>query len=245
MQNIQPQFQLSRNQWILIFSVAVFSGMIAFLLWFQKGIDFSVLVAHNAVREIIPVVNIAQAFTSFGMTAISVVVFAYLILAQVNGKFKNAQIIALVILFSFAVAGIAGDLLKEVFNRARPMAEYGEFINVNTMPGTPSFPSGHATKSLALVVPFLFFISNKNWVNKITKYLLALIAIGVCYSRILLGKHYLSDVIAAIGVVFICLPLVVFIANKILKAVPPDQLPKACRIWAVVLLALSVLLIFM
>ena len=49
---------------------------------------------------------------------------------------------------------------------------------------------------MALALPFLLLITAKdNW-HRGVKILLAIIAFGVCYSRVLLGAHYVSDVLA-------------------------------------------------
>jgi membrane-associated phospholipid phosphatase len=70
-------------------------------------------------------------------------------------------------------------------------------------------------------------------------------ALAVCYSRILLGKHYLSDVLAAIGTATLLFPLAVAAVNAVAVRVPRSALPVAEKIWAALLLALALLFPFL
>ena len=151
--------------------------------------------------------------------------------------------IYLLVFLMFGFAGISGDILKEVFNRPRPFVEYAGEINALSNAETPAFPSGHATKSVALGLPFLLLVATKdNW-HKGVKILLAIIVFGVCYSRVLLGAHYVSDVLAGVGMALICFPLVIRLNNKILRRMTKERLNFATRVWAVILLALMIVLV--
>jgi membrane-associated phospholipid phosphatase len=96
---------------------------------------------------------------------------------------------------------------------------------------------------MALALPFLLLIAAKdNW-QKGVKILLAIIALGVCYSRVLLGAHYVSDVLAGIGMALICFPLVTLLNNKILSVMTKERLNFVIKVWAVVLLGLMIFLV--
>ncbi len=90
-----------------------------------------------------------------------------------------------------ALTWLCTTLMKLFFQRPRPEGEQKLFyldIDAN------SFPSGHAARVAGLVValgPLL-----PVW----GAFGLGLWAAGVCISRISLGLHYLSDIIAGIGV---------------------------------------------
>jgi membrane-associated phospholipid phosphatase len=118
-------------------------------------------------------------------------------------------------------------------------------INVLKLSGSPSFPSGHATKSLALVLPFLLLTPSKTVSSRLIKGLLALAALGVCYSRLFLGVHYLSDVVRALATALTALPVAVLLANKILGRMSQTQLATALRVWTAVLAALALGLPFL
>jgi undecaprenyl-diphosphatase len=169
----------------------------------------------------------------------------YLILSLKSNEIKNGRPIFLLIIFSFAIAGITGDILKEIFNRARPIIEYSNEIRFFTNPKTPSFPSGHAIKSVAFVIPFLFYAEYKGGFHSWIKGILAFIALMVCFARIFLGAHYLSDVLAGIGWAFLCLPLSVLLSNRILRRMSYKKLNIAAKVWIFIYLGLIFFLFFM
>jgi undecaprenyl-diphosphatase len=86
------------------------------------------------------------------------------------------------------IAGTLANMLKTVFDRPRPFAE-GLWPALGSVPSTGSMPSGHAATAfaaataLALLVPAV----------RPAAYALAAL-IGV--SRVYLGVHYVSDVVA-------------------------------------------------
>ena len=128
-------------------------------------------------------------------------------------------------------------------NRPRPFVEYAGEINALSKAATPAFPSGHATKSTALALPFLLLIRAKdNW-HKAVKVLLAVIVFGVCSSRVLLGAHYVSDVLAGVGMALTCFPLATLLNNKILSNMTKERLNFAVKVWAMVLLGLMIFLL--
>lgn len=67
---------------------------------------------------------------------------------------------------------------------------------------TPSFPSGHATAGMALY-GFLFWMiycHTKHPLQNKSLLLLALLILGIGVSRLYLGVHYLSDVLAGLAI---------------------------------------------
>ena len=98
----------------------------------------------------------------------------------------------------FVVVGIGASLLsrtlKAIVGRARPVLEQ----TVATLPDSPSFPSGHALGAAAVYPALLLVV----WpwlagrVRRLALTLTALVVVAVAASRVLLGVHYLSDVVA-------------------------------------------------
>ena len=215
----------------------------AFLLWGQGELDKWLLISQNGLRTYERVVGVAQVATKYGMSLIVLVYLLYLWFAFRYEKLRDAYRIYLLVFFMFGFAGIGGDILKEILDRPRPFVQYAGQINALSNAATPAFPSGHATKSIALALPFLLFITAKdNW-HRAAKILLAIMALAVCASRVLLGAHYLSDVLAGVGMALICVPLVTRLTNKILSHMTIARLNVAIKIWAVILLALMFYLV--
>ena len=149
----------------------------------------------------------------------------------------------LLIIFSYGIGGITGDVLKEVFDRPRPFVEYADQITPLSHPPTPSLPSGHATKSMALALPFVIFVTDERWWSRLMRAVVLLAAVAVAYARIAMGVHYVSDVLAGIGVAMACLPLAVCGANKIGRRMTREKLDTLVKLWAVILFVLMLYLL--
>jgi membrane-associated phospholipid phosphatase len=92
---------------------------------------------------------------------------------------------------SVLISGGIAVLLKYAFQRDRPFITYPYIQNV-TSGGSPSFPSGHATNAFALATSVS--MAYPKWYVVAPAYLWAG-AVG--YSRMDLGVHYPSDILAA------------------------------------------------
>ncbi|MGD8454999.1 MAG: phosphatase PAP2 family protein [Anaerolineales bacterium] len=234
---------LSRQTVLTIVAIAIVLWSSAFFLWMQVELDKGLLISHNGLRTNELVVGAAKVASKYGMAIIVLVYLIYLLFAFKYEKLRDVYRIYLMVFFMFGVAGIGGDILKEVFNRPRPFDEYAGEITAFSDGETPAFPSGHATKSVALALPFLLLVASKdNW-HKGLKILIAILALAVCYSRVVLGAHYVSDVLAGIGMALICFPLVALLNNKMLSRMTQERLNFAIKIWGVILLALMIFLI--
>jgi len=179
------------------------------------------------------------------MSIILLVYLIYLLFAFNYEKLRDAYRIYLLVILMFGFAGIGGDILKEIVDRPRPFVEYAGEINALSNAETPAFPSGHATKSVALALPFLLLLPAKdNW-HKVVKIFLAAMALVVCYSRVLLGAHYVSDVLAGVGMALICFPLVTLLNNKMLSMIAKKRGELPIKVWGVILFVLMIYLAVM
>jgi undecaprenyl-diphosphatase len=107
--------------------------------------------------------------------------------------YRGERGLLLLVLVTMAGAGILDGTLKLVFHRARP----DPFIGIK--PHTYSFPSGHALVSLCfygLIGGILSLRSDRRW-KRVAIWAAASLLVGLIgLSRIYLGVHWPSDVLA-------------------------------------------------
>jgi membrane-associated phospholipid phosphatase len=101
-----------------------------------------------------------------------------------------------VLLLTLAAAGglIINNALKEFFDRGRP-----EVVEAIAHVMSPSFPSGHAMNSLVIFGSVAYIIGRLEptaLLERLTWLAAALLILGIGVSRVYLGVHYPSDVIA-------------------------------------------------
>lgn len=212
----------------------------------EGDLDRWFLLAHNPLRGDPAVVSLCAALSRFGMSAICLL----LVCVAVSTSFpacREARAVPMVVLFSFAAATLASTLFKELLGRPRPMAELAGLLNASSLHGSPSFPSGHAAKSVALALPFVLIVPATSFAVRLIKLSLLLVASLVCYSRIVLGAHYLSDVLAGAGLALACVPAAIWAANEIFTRgkVTPEKLDTVVKRQVFVLLALALGLPFL
>jgi undecaprenyl-diphosphatase len=111
---------------------------------------------------------------------------------------------ALMLLLVMGIAIIVNNAIKLTFARARPEAFFG------TLPDSYSFASGHALFSacfFSVVAGLIEARLTSSWQRAIVWVLACSIMAGVGLSRIYLGVHYLTDVIAGftLAALIVCL----------------------------------------
>jgi membrane-associated phospholipid phosphatase len=230
----------AKSIWITCFALGAVSWIIGLILWGQQGIDRAVLFYFNAMRIANdPIIILSQWLSSYGMAAITVIFVAYLLVSQKIKSLDAPLTVYFYTICSYGWSGIAGDVLKEIFARPRPVVAFGSEILVLSQAVTGTFPSGHATKSIALILPFIFLADDSKNLHKAIKIVIALIAGGVCFSRIVLGAHYVSVVVAGIGMALIGLPCSMLFANMVLRKTNQERLPFLSKIWGMLLIFLT------
>jgi membrane-associated phospholipid phosphatase len=151
---------------------------------------------------------------------------AYRLSPTLRGRFQAAFVshMAIYIFLCVSLSGILANVLKRIIGRARPnMYDQLGFLSFDNFAGSArfeSFPSGHATTvgalmmAMALIAPpyRLVFLSMALWLG---------------FSRVIVGAHYPSDVIAglALGAWFSLAMAIIFARHKILFRQKPDGLP--------------------
>jgi membrane-associated phospholipid phosphatase len=104
---------------------------------------------------------------------------------------KATRVKAFQLFVSVGGSIIISETIKPIVNRTRPANAHPTEIFTNSPTNGPSFPSGHAT--LAFSTASMLAIQYRKWYLTVPAYLWAA---SVGYSRMYLGKHYPSDVLA-------------------------------------------------
>ncbi len=99
---------------------------------------------------------------------------------------RDGRITALIIFISIIIIIPVNTVLKEVIDKDRPLLAHNE--------SSGSYPSGHASIVTAGALGSLLYY-NRVREQKMVSVLLITEAFLVCFSRIYLESHYLSDVI--------------------------------------------------
>ena len=198
-------------KWI-IFSVCLILFLALAEDVFNKEIMQGDIIGYNFVKtylikeQVTPVMKIVTFFG--GATClIGLTIILFIII-------KNKKI-GLLIGINLVTITILNQLFKFILQRPRPTEN--RIINENGY----SFPSGHSMISMAFY-GFLIYLIYKYVKNKKLKYisitLISILIIFIGISRIYLGVHYTSDILA--GFLFAISYLIIFILianNKVLN----------------------------
>lgn len=113
------------------------------------------------------------------------------ILMWVFGKAKEKKA-ALILVVVFIILIIVGLLLKQVYFRPRPFMTLSGITPLVPIDTDSSFPSGHALIVAGGAVIALLFLKKRYSIPLLIE------AALVCYSRVYVGVHYPTDVLAGI-----------------------------------------------
>lgn len=157
-----------------------------------RAIDMTILRAAQSLRIGRPWVSeVMRDLSGLGSTTVltlfTVVAGGYLAVVR-------ARLTALLMLAAVISGSVCVGLLKAQFDRPRPEATFAELV----APGL-SFPSGHATISAIVFLTVAALIASTRTRTIEQAYILAmatLMAMLVGVSRIALGVHWVTDVVA-------------------------------------------------
>jgi len=177
------------NKWIILFLCSIFIILIIENVLDKEIIRFDIK-AYDLVKNYLisdQITPIAKAITKLG-DAIVIIIISIILSIIIKNKKKS-----IIIWINAITITILNENLKNIVKRPRPT----EFRIIDE--SGYSFPSGHSTVSAAFY-GFIIYLIYKNIENKKIKYTLItilMILIGMIgVSRIYLGVHYTSDVIA-------------------------------------------------
>ncbi|MFC4785736.1 diacylglycerol kinase family protein [Nocardioides sp. MAHUQ-72] len=166
-----------------------------------------------------PLKGIEAAFATIGMTVLTVILAAGLLVK----KHRRAAILAVVVM---VVTSLVTTLIKVQIGRGRP-----PWQNQNGLLTTQSFPSGHASSVTAfagICVVLAIMLVRRASTRRTIYVVLAVWVLVVCADRVLLGRHYISDVTAGalLGAGMVLLGLTVYSPLPRSLAIGSEPLPE-------------------
>ncbi len=183
------KFVVKNFKWVILFICLICFLLIAENV-FNKEIMEADIIGYNLVSKYLisdATTPIAKFVTNFG-GAVCLIMISIILLVLIKNKKIGTSII-----INLGTITILNVLLKGILQRPRPI-EY-RIINESGY----SFPSGHSMVSMAFY-GYLIYLIYKYIKNKYLKYtlitILSALIIIIGTSRIYLGVHYTSDVIA-------------------------------------------------
>jgi membrane-associated phospholipid phosphatase len=186
----QPRFWLL---WGIALAAAVLAigfsvQSVAGLTTSELGVDQELSRHHvGALTTVAMALNVL--FAPAAGVCIVLVIGLYLFL--VRKSFVRAVMFVL-----FACSGwVASEVFKIIVARHRPNPAL-LFDPLSPETGSNSFPSGHTAFAVALAFALYFLVRGTRW-GVITAWAGAVLAVVVAWSRIYIGVHYPSDVVAS------------------------------------------------
>lgn len=179
-------FKKTYNELLISYYLVFITGIIFLYIYGNSGSYLLMNEFHSPLLD-----TIMKWLTIFGDGTFAVIFALLFLLYRIR--------ISIFLLFTWAVSGIAAQILKRfVFpDYPRPHAYFKDAgIDIYTVPGIEihlnhSFPSGHTTTVFAIFIGLTFFVK-----NRLLRFILLLLACLTAYSRVYLGQHFLSDILA-------------------------------------------------
>lgn len=190
---------------IFILCITFFSLLLSVLnksnLGFDKMVyeDFIFKIRNDDLTMVLKIITSLS--NPLFLIVLSVVIFFLIKSKKEKGYF----------VFNICFITLINQLLKYLIIRPRPS------LNVLIQENGYSFPSGHAMASVAFYGYLIHLLWQSKW-SKTYKYIgtviLIVLILAICFSRIYLGAHYTSDIIAGICLSLIHLIIYISILKK-------------------------------
>lgn len=196
---------MRKRDQLIIYSISLI--ILIVLLLTNQLLDTDIIIYNFISKFISPNKTKFFAFITDLGDYIGIFIATIIILVYNHKHFpkRNISLLLLLVLCSLYVVSA-----KNIFQRPRP-----DILQLITIDGF-SFPSGHSTYSITIYGYLIYLINkdNNTLVKTIITSLLVLLIISIGLSRIYLGVHYFSDVLAGFISGLIILNIVLIIENK-------------------------------
>lgn len=182
-----------KANYLVIFLILIFLVLSAIVLFLPTG-ALDLKVSEEVQEDITPLLSfLMHAISWFGTKVVAVVlVFGTALVLLLAGHKRDALFV-----ISTASIWLITLLIKIGINRPRPTADLVEIMEVAAF---QSFPSGH-TSFYTVFFGFIVFLMLRNrYLNKPFRYTIIILSLllifSVPFSRIYLGAHWFTDVVA-------------------------------------------------
>jgi len=155
-----------------------------------SDIDISVLrfVHHNRITALDDILY----FISFATTFVSISILIVILFLLIKNKSNEIRIKFFKLLAVLVFSAIVSFSLKYTIVRERPFVNYPDIQKLSEA-GNSSFPSGHTIEAFAIAFAVSILFPKRKYIVAIFLW-----AFLIAYSRMALGVHYPSDVLAGI-----------------------------------------------
>lgn len=180
---------------ISLAAASVFVAITGLLITKDDLIEFDVLVVYfiDTFRS----EALTPFFEALTFLGDSVVVIGILAISVLIGLIRKHWALVFLLIVSIVGSQLFVFFMKQFIARPRPSIEY-RIIEVSGY----SFPSGHAVVAIALygLLWYIIFRLLSNWFLRIVwTVIMTLLIGGIAISRVYLGVHYPSDIIAGLS----------------------------------------------
>lgn len=147
---------------------------------------------------------IFRLITEFGNFIIILIILAILaFMTKLDFRF-------FLVLFGIMLSVILNTGMKSMYSRERPFEDLRWAVEDST-----SFPSGHSTAAgflYSFLIYLLYHTDFKKWIKRTLYWVLGLLIPLIMFSRLILGVHYFTDVLAgcATGIMISCLCMLLY-----------------------------------
>lgn len=197
-------FKLNRPKKLKLTLLIFFLWFISLIFYLIPPIEHSILVSFSNIRANFDFACIWYIITEFTLSIMEIPILILYYASFYIRKLKKYQLVLFLSILLISIGSIVINNLKNYIIRPRPWILYTDLNSIYYPPGY-SFPSGHAYQAFALILPPIMTLINdenfKHDLKKIVLTLILLILAGlIAFSRIVVGVHFLSDVLFGIGI---------------------------------------------